>query len=111
MQKAKKAYFKESTKQGFSTSKQFWNLIKPFLTNKGSLSNDCITIKDGDKFVNNEKDVVEMFNNHYINIVEKTSGIPPEDTSENYDDAESVKNIIENFKNHPSIIQIKNKRN
>ena len=42
--KAKKAYFKESTKQGFSTNKQFWNLIKPFLTNKGSLSNDCITI-------------------------------------------------------------------
>ena len=50
-----------------------------------------------------------MFNNHYINIVEKTSGIPPEDTSENYDGAEYVKNIIENFKNHPSIIQIKNK--
>ena len=90
VKKQKKAYFKDSTKQGVSTNKQFW-IVKPFLTNKGVLSNDFITIKEGNIFVDNEKELVEMFNNHYINIVEKTSGIPPENSFENYDDFEAVK--------------------
>ena len=109
--KAKRAYFKESTKEGTTTNKQFWNLVKPFLTNKGNFSNDFITIKDGNKFVSDEKQLVEMFNNHFINIVEETSGVPPENSFENFDDAEAVNRIIKKFNNHPSIIQIKNKLN
>ena len=107
--KAKRAYFKESTKQGILTNKEFWKTIKPFLTNKGYFSNDFITIKDGNGFVSDEKELVEMFNNHYINIVEKTSGTPPENTPRVLNDTDYVNKIIKKYENHPSIIQIKNK--
>ena len=53
---------------------------------------------------------MEMFNNHHINIVEKTSGLTPKSTgnSSNPDhDKSTVKEIIESYKNQPSIIKIK----
>ena len=36
----KKDYFKEATKYGVMTDKEFWKKLKPFLTNKG-----CLKIK------------------------------------------------------------------
>ena len=32
--KAKKQFFKKSCEKGLNTNKEFWNLVKPFLTNK-----------------------------------------------------------------------------
>ena len=72
--KAKPQYFKKCTSKNSSNNKEFWSLVKPFLTNKSPFSSDSITIKDNDKFINDEKELVEIFNNYYINIVEKTSG-------------------------------------
>ena len=63
---------------GISSSKEFWNLIKPFLTNKGYMKNDFVSIRNGNAFIDKESELVEMFNTHYINIVEKRSGVPPE---------------------------------
>ena len=54
--------------------------FKPFLTNKISLSSESITIKDKDKFIDEEKELAEIFNNYYINIVEKKSGKPVENS-------------------------------
>ena len=49
--KTKINYFKKCTENGISSYKKFWNFIKPFLTNKGTFSNDFITIKKGDGFI------------------------------------------------------------
>ena len=105
--KAKKQFFKKSCEKGLNTNKEFWNLVKPFLTNKGTFSNDFITIKDKDRFVDDEGKLVELFNNHYINIVEKTSGKPPENCFGNYENnADIVNAIIKKYENHPSILKI-----
>ena len=42
--KAKKDYFKEATKYGVMTNKEFWKKLKPFLINKGCFSEDQIGI-------------------------------------------------------------------
>ena len=42
-EKAKTQYSKKCTSKNSSNNKQFWNLVKPFLTNKSSLSSDSIT--------------------------------------------------------------------
>ena len=76
--KSKIKYLKKSTEKGISSSKQFWNFVKLFLTNKGCMSNDFISIRNGDAFIDKKSELMEMFNTHYINIVEKTSGVPPE---------------------------------
>ena len=79
--------------------------------------NTTINIKEGHSIsikaknqIRHEKVLVEMFNNHYINIVENTSGLTPKSIgiSSNTDhDKSTVKEIIESYKNHPSIIKIK----
>ena len=93
--KAKTQYFKKCTSKNFSNNKQFWNLVKTFLTNKSSFSTDSITIKDKDIFIDDEKELVEIFNNYYVNIVGKTLGKPVENSFENCDDNfEAVLKII-----------------
>ena len=52
-----------------------------------------VSIKAKDE-IRDEKIVVEMVNNHYINIAEKLS-------------LKTMQNIIQCYKNHPSIIKIK----
>ena len=64
--KAKKIFFKEATKDGIMSNKKFWSTAKPFITNKGCISNDFISVeKDGD-LMSNEKETVELFNQNYI---------------------------------------------
>ena len=58
--------------------KAFWNTVKPFLTNKGFLTNEDVTIKHKDKIVTDNFKLAHLFSNRYINIVESTSGMPPE---------------------------------
>ena len=52
--------------------------------------------------------VCDIFNDHYINIVELSTGIAPTSiTNLNTNSDEQLFNIINKFKNHPSIIKIK----
>ena len=66
--------------------------------------------KKDNQFINKEVKLPEMFNSHYINIVENMTGIPPDinplyDLQEN--DVYCVKQIIKKFESHPSIVEIK----
>ena len=47
--------------------------MRPFLTNKGHLNHQDTMIFDGKKIKTNNTELVEVFNNHDINIVEKSS--------------------------------------
>ena len=49
----------------------------PFLTNKGFLTNETIAIENKGKIVTDKSELVNLFNSHYVNIVEKTSACPP----------------------------------
>ena len=49
----------------------------PFPTNKGFLTNDNISIKVNDDLVTEKTKLANLFNLHYINIVENTSGVTP----------------------------------
>ena len=68
-------------------------------------TNDCIK----DKSI-----LVEMFNNHDINVVEKTSGIVPEslgDSSLSENDEETLNKILKHYENHSSVSKIKCSQN
>ena len=51
-----------------------------------------------------------MFNKHYINIVAKASGIAPKTLGNPLDpkDENNIREIIENYRNHPSKLYRKN---
>ena len=52
--------------------------------------------------------LVEMFNSHYINIVEKTSSVPQENHVIDRNTQEIIEGIIKKCEKHPSILRIKN---
>ena len=51
--------------------------MKAFLTNKGHVNEKEIILKNDNKTMTESSGLVEMFNSHYKNIVEKTSGKKP----------------------------------
>ena len=98
------------------------------MSNKGNISNENIIIKaqkeekikvkdfenelhiDANELIKDDKTSAELFNNHYINIVEKTSGVAPNciGNPENPNlDRSAVLDIINKYKDHPSITKIK----
>ena len=54
--------------------KRFWST---FLTNRGSISDDFISGEKGGDLISNKKELVGLFNQNYINIVENSSGTKP----------------------------------
>ena len=107
----KNNFFQRVTKSGFANNKKFWNAVKPFLTNKGFLTNDNISVKVNDDLVTDKTKLANLFNLHYINIVENTLGAPPViqgNPNNPNEDNTTVKNIIKQYENHSSIINIKN---
>ena len=69
---------------------------------------DKIDIRTKDQ-IKDEKALVKMFNKRYINIVEKTSRIAPKNLGSPLDpklDEKTICEIIENYRNHFSIIKI-----
>ena len=72
--------------------------------------NDVITLKEKEQLINDELEVAETLNSHYINIVETSCGQPPQalgNFKDQANDIGSVDAIISNYKDHPSIIQIR----
>ena len=81
-------------------SKELWKLLKPFLANKGSFSEDQIRIEIENEFVTDERVLRETFNENNIKIVEKNSGIKPsslEDLSNLSLDQKTVEKVIEKY--------------
>ena len=104
-----KSYFQDVTKKGLVTNKSFWNFVKPFLTNESCHAQSDIMLIDDGKVIVEKSDLVETFNDHYINIVEKSSGQKPYNfvSDTNYPEDNAVINeIVQHYSNHPSILKI-----
>ena len=69
-----KKKIKNIIERNFNSKNKFWQFVKPFLTNKRVFGTDFISIKKDNQFVNNEIELVEIFNYHYINIVGNMTG-------------------------------------
>ena len=102
-----KNYLKKLTEKGLTTKKSFWKFMKPFLTNKGFTGNNDITLIHQNKIISDEKQLTKLFNSYYINIVEKGSGTKTFETDFENSSVQSVRHIVNSYKNHPSIIKIK----
>ena len=98
---------KKLPEKGLTSNKSFWKFMKPFLTNKGFIGNNDITLTHQNKITSDEKQLTKLFNSYYINIVEKSSGSKTFGTNFENTGVQSVRDIVNSYKNHPSIIKIK----
>ena len=95
-----KNHFKEATKNGTLSNKEFWDLVKPFLSNKGGLISSDISLVKNDSVVTNDQELTEIFNDHYVNIVEKSSGKKPVNLADDTgisDDRQIVRLILDKY--------------
>ena len=71
-------------------------------------------LRDDEKMITDEKKLVQLFNDHYINIVERSCGFKPEKVE--FDIGSSNKNevlssILDKYRNHHSIVKILKNKN
>ena len=52
----------------FATIKKFWRVVKPLLSNK-IISNEKITIVEGDKIIRSDKETAKVLNEFFANVV------------------------------------------
>ena len=109
--KAVKEYFNKITEAGVVENKIFWKVMKPFVTNKSGLSNNNIMIIQNNNLITNEKELAKTLNSHFINIVEKSSGIKPISIGFKSvtDKKILIEKIIKTYQDHPSIAKIKDR--
>ena len=112
--KSIKHYVSNITSNGIITNKIFWKAIKPFLKKKGYLENKDMMLRDDEKMITDEKTLVQLFNYHYINIVERSCGFKPEKVE--FDIGSNNKNevlgsILDKHRNYSSIVKIHKNRN
>ena len=89
-------YFKDKCNSTNRKSKHFWEIIKPFMTNKSKSNNETVTLYEKEAIVNNPFDVSNIFNDYFINITSDFS--EPE-----YVHTLSADQVIDLYKDHPSI--------
>ena len=89
------------------TNKKFWGTITPFLTNKGCISDDFVSIEKDGELISNEKELVEIFNENYINIVEKSSGKKPSSPRNCLNPSEDEKQLKKLYQHIVNILAFK----
>ena len=72
------------------------------------MGSDISLVRNG-AVVKNDQEMTEIFNDHYVNIVEKSSGKKPANLANDTgisDDRQIVRLILDKYKNHPSVLAI-----
>ena len=87
--------------------------MKALLTNKGCLKKSDIILRDDEKMITDERKLVQLFKNHYVNIVQRSCRFKP--AKEEFDFRLCSKNgvlssILDKYKNHSSIVKIHTNR-
>ena len=92
--------------KGIENAKEFWKTYKPYLSHN-QIIDDKIILLEEDKIVSDDLKISEIFNEYFTNITKNlnTEPWPSDYTAEN----DPVKMAMHKYRNHPSIITIKEK--
>ena len=106
--KEKKVFYENLDTEDITGNKKFWKTVKPFLANKISSNGNKITLTQKYETVSRSKDVAEIFNTIFLNVVSHLDILINERLLVNSIEInDPVVNIIERYKTHPSIRLIK----
>ena len=123
IRRAKKNFFNNISTPDITDNKTFWKTVKLLFTGKIQTKSKIILIEKkvvsgegqeqmvSEKVISEDQKVAEVFNKFFINIVPNLKI----STNHNHDTDflvtnDQVANALNKFRNHPSIVMIKNKR-
>ena len=95
-------YFKKKS----DSPKSFWKIFGPYLSNRGHNIDEDIMLLENGEIENDRKKVGNIFNNHYINIIENSTGKKVE-SFEHDEENDIIEEICERYTSHESIVKIK----
>ena len=72
-----KEYFQNISNNNIVTNKSFWSFVRRFLVKKGLLISSKVMLRKEKKTIIDTKEIVQVLNDHYINIVERSFGEKP----------------------------------
>ena len=114
VKKEKKNFFSNLDLKVFEDNKKFWKNIKPLFSDK-SKTKSRITLIEDEKVITNDEEIATKLNDYYIEAVQNLnikkfscdsiSDQTPVD--ENQSEHDIIEKIINTYKNHPSILKIK----
>ena len=109
LRKTKKTYYENSDEKNVTDNKTFWKPVKPYLSDK-SVKCDKINLSENGELLKNESETAEVFNNFFSNIVKNLKIPEYKNLNTNLENVKDpVFRAILKYKNHPSIIAIKEK--
>ena len=94
-------YFNDKCNDSNNKGKHFWQVVKPFMTNKSKANNQNITLYENDSLVTDSTDISNIFNEYFINVANDLK------EADNVTDM-STDEVIDYYKEHPSIKSINN---
>ena len=105
-----KSDFQKTTSNLKTNNKSFFDLIKPYMTNKGALCSTDINLIENGKIISNEDEIAEICIEYYTNIVKYSSGKNPVTIADALEPGTSacdiINRILGQYKDHPSITSI-----
>ena len=107
-ERKKKNFFENVDNKNITDNKIFWKTVKPFLANKSWSNRTKITFTQKDETISRSKDVAEIFNTVFANVLSNLGIVINESILGNAGETnDSTVNITERYKTHPSIRLIK----
>ena len=89
-------YFEKNCVNNQKNSKHFWDVIKPFITDKTKSNYQNIMLYEGNSLISDPHQVANTFNKYFINVTDDTR-------ESEYVSNMEVNEIISHYENHPSI--------
>ena len=109
MRKTKINYYGNLNEKDITDNKKFWKTVKPFLSDK-SINSDKIHLNENGELINSKTKTAEVLNEFFSNIVKNLKIPEYENLNRNFQKVKDpVLKAILKYKNHPSIIAIKEK--
>ena len=109
LRKTKINYYGNLNEKDITDNKKFWKTVKPFLSDK-SINSDKIHLNENGELINSKTKTAEVLNEFFSNIVKNLKIPEYENLNCNFQKVKDpeLKAILK-YKNHPSIIAIKEK--
>ena len=109
LRKTKMNYYGNLNEKDITDNKKFWKTVKPFLSDK-SINSDKIHLNENGELINSKTKTAEVLNEFFSNIVKNLKIPEYENLNRNFQKVKDpVLKAILKYKNHPSIIAIKEK--
>ena len=106
--KVKRDYYNNLDLNIFKDNKTFWKSIKPLFSDKQRDLQQEIILIEKELVVTDEQEVAEKMNHYFIDVIENLD-IEPfiEQTANDDNTLNSIKDIVKKYNQHPSILKIK----